>query len=112
MTLLEDIRQYWDDDSATYDQAAHHRPTDPMVQAAWTAAMEDALPPAPSRVLDCGAGTGFLSLIAARLGHTVTAVDLSTGMTDRLRAAAAAERLDITVVIASADEPPAPSDGA
>jgi SAM-dependent methyltransferase len=111
MTLLDEIRQYWDVDSATYDQAAHHRPTDPMVRAAWAGSMEDALPPTPSRVLDCGAGTGFLSLIAARLGHHVTAVDLSTGMTDRLRSAAEAEGLDIKVVITSAETPPLP-DGA
>ena len=40
--------------------------------------------PAPARVLDCGAGTGFLSLIAARLGHRVTALDLSPRMLAKL----------------------------
>jgi SAM-dependent methyltransferase len=106
MALLDDIRRYWDDDAPTYDQSRQHRPTSPMVEAAWTAALEAALPPAPATVLDCGAGTGFLSLIAARLGHRVTAVDLSAGMLDRLRARANELDLEVEVVHAPATEPP------
>jgi len=106
MAILDEIRSFWDADAATYDDAPGHRPTSAAVQAAWTAALEALLPPAPARVLDCGAGTGFLSLIAARLGHGVTALDLSPGMLAKLRAAAHAEGLDISVVTASADEPP------
>ena len=56
-----------------------HRPHHPPVLAAWTAALARLLPAAPAAVLDCGAGTGFLSLMAARLGHRVTALDLSPG---------------------------------
>jgi SAM-dependent methyltransferase len=100
------IRQYWDDDAAVYDRSPRHRPTDAAVIAAWTATLERVLPPAPARVLDCGAGTGFLSLIAARLGHTVTALDISAGMLERLRQAAGREGLDIEVIVGSADEPP------
>ena len=106
MAILDDIRRFWDDDAATYDDAPGHRPTSPAVQAAWTAALDALLPPAPARVLDCGAGTGFLSLIAARLGHRVTALDLSPEMLARLGAAADAEGLDIAVVIGPADQPP------
>ena len=84
MAILDDIRRFWDDDAATYDNAPGHRPTSPAVQAAWTAALEALLPPPPARVLDCGAGTGFLSLIAARLGHRVTALDLSPQMLAKL----------------------------
>jgi SAM-dependent methyltransferase len=111
MAILDDIRRFWDDDAATYDDAPGHRPVSPAVQAAWTAAVEALLPPAPARVLDCGAGTGFLSLIAARLGHRVTALDLSPQMLDKLRAAAQAEDLDVTVVVAAAHEPPPPPPG-
>src|SRR5579863_10068783 len=101
MAILDEIRRFWDDDAAT-----GHRPTSAAVRAAWTGALEALLPPAPARVLDCGAGTGFLSLAAARLGHRVTALDLSPGMLARLRAAAAAEGLDVAVVTAPAHEPP------
>jgi len=106
MAILDEIRRFWDDDAATYDDAPGHHPTSAAVQAAWTAALEAVLPAPPARVLDCGAGTGFLSLIAARLGHRVTALDLSPGMLARLRAAADAEGLDIDVVVAPAHEPP------
>jgi SAM-dependent methyltransferase len=106
MAILDEIRRFWDDDAATYDNAPGHRPTSPGVQAAWTAALEALLPPAPARVLDCGAGTGFLSLIAARLGHSVTALDLSPQMLAVLGASAAAEGLDIDIVVGAAHEPP------
>jgi SAM-dependent methyltransferase len=106
MAILDGIRRFWDADAATYDNAPGHHPTSPAVQAAWTAALESLLPPAPANVLDCGAGTGFLSLIAARLGHRVTALDLSPQMLAKLSAAAVAEGLDITVVVAPAHEPP------
>lgn len=106
MALLDDIRRYWDDDAPTYDRSRQHRPRSPMAEAAWTAALEAALPPAPATVLDCGAGTGFLSILAARLGHRVTAVDLSTGMLDRLRARAEELGVEVEVVHAPATEPP------
>jgi SAM-dependent methyltransferase len=54
-----------------------------------------------------GAGTGFLSLAAARLGQRVTALDLSGGMLERLREKAAAEELEVEVVQGGAEEPPA-----
>lgn len=106
MALLDDIRRYWDDDAPTYDRSPQHRPRSPMVEAAWTAALEAALPPPPAAVLDCGAGTGFLSLIAARLGHRVTAVDLSTRMLDHLQARAEELGLEVQTVHAPATEPP------
>ena len=106
MAILDEIRRYWDDDAPTYDHAPGHRPTSAAVQAAWTAAVAALLPAPPAAVLDCGAGTGFLSLIAARLGHRVTALDLSPQMLERLRATAGAEGLDVTVVTGPAHEPP------
>ena len=108
MAQLDDIRRWWDEDAAVYDDAPNHNPRSGPERAAWTAAIEQLLPPVPARVLDCGAGTGFLTLIAARLGHQVTAIDLSAGMLGRLEAKAAAEGLTgrIEVVHASAAEPP------
>src|ERR1700716_762151 len=84
MAVLDDVRAWWDADAPGYDSVPHHHPTDPAVRAAWNAALPRHLPPVPSRILDCGAGTGFLSLTAARLGHRVVALDLSAAMLDRL----------------------------
>lgn len=104
--VLDEIRSFWDADAPTYDNSPGHRPTNPAVMAAWTAALERLLPAGSARVLDVGAGTGFLSLIAARLGHKVTAVDLSTQMLDKLQMSARNEGLEIEVVVSPADKPP------
>lgn len=106
MALLDDIREYWDADASVYDSAPHHRPVDPGVRAAWAAALARQLPPPPARILDCGAGTGFLTLTAARLGHVVVALDISTQMLEYLRAKADAEGLRVETVVGGAERPP------
>jgi SAM-dependent methyltransferase len=106
MQTLVEVREFWDADAATYDRSPGHHPPTALAKAAWLGAMARLLPPPPARVLDVGAGTGFLTLSAARLGHEVTALDLSAGMLERLRAKAAEEQLNVRVVEGSADEPP------
>jgi 2-polyprenyl-3-methyl-5-hydroxy-6-metoxy-1,4-benzoquinol methylase len=91
------VREYWDADAATYDRAPDHGAASGAERAAWNAALARLLP-AGGRVLDAGAGTGFLSLAAARLGHRVTALDLSAGMLARLRASAEREGLQVEIV--------------
>lgn len=105
--VLEDIRRFWDDDAAGYDDSPGHRPRDPAVTAAWAAALSTLLPPPPALILDCGAGTGFLSLLAARAGHRVTALDLSPRMLEQLSATARADGLEVTTVEGAADDVPA-----
>jgi ubiquinone/menaquinone biosynthesis C-methylase UbiE len=104
--LLTEIRSYWDADAPTYNNARGHHPTSPAVLAAWAASLERLFGPDHISVLDVGAGTGFLSLIAARLGHKVTSLDLSPQMLERLRSTAKSEGLDIEVVVGNAAEPP------
>ena len=106
MTVADEVRRYWDADSVVYDDVPHHHPTNAAEQAAWLAALADLLPRAPARVLDRGAGTGFLSIAAARLGHRVTALDLSSGMLQRLREKAKAGGLEIEVIEGGAEQPP------
>jgi SAM-dependent methyltransferase len=106
MAIIDDIRAWWDRDAETYDNAAGHRPRSAAERAAWTGALARLLPAAPARILDCGAGTGFLSLIAARLGHRVTALDLSAEMLGHLTDAAKTARLTVEVVQGPADSPP------
>jgi SAM-dependent methyltransferase len=103
------IRDWWDADAATYDDSTDHgwAAASPALRAAWNAALHRLLPAGGGRVLDVGAGTGFLSLAAARLGHRVTALDLSGGMLERLREGAARQGLEVEVVQGGAEEPPA-----
>jgi len=104
--LDDRIRAYWDRDSETYDRSPTHAITDAVESAAWRQVLVSALPAPPTRVLDAGAGTGALSILAAELGHDVTALDLSPEMLARAREKAAARGLDLRFVVGSAAEPP------
>src|ERR671935_2957749 len=100
------LREWWDADSATYDQAASHSASDPVEASAWRQALLRHLPPSPARILDVGAGTGTMSLLAAQLGYRVTALDLSPGMLARAREKADAEGLEVETVVGAAHELP------
>ncbi|HEY7659879.1 MAG TPA: methyltransferase domain-containing protein [Actinomycetota bacterium] len=104
----ERIREFWDQDARTYDAAKSHAISDPLEAAAWRQALRDALPGPGARVLDVGAGTGALSLLAAEIGHEVTALDLSEEMLGRARVKAAERGLEsrMRFVVGSAAEPP------
>jgi SAM-dependent methyltransferase len=101
------IGSWWDDDAHVYDAAPGHALSDPLEAACWRRVLEATLPPAPARVLDAGAGTGSIALLAAELGHEVTAVDLSAGMLEHARRKAAERGLDVTFVHGPAEAPPA-----
>ena len=102
----EQIRAFWDRDSVTYDRSPAHAVTDPVEAAAWRQALVSALPPAPASVLDAGAGTGALALLAAELGYRVTGLDVSEGMLDRAREKASERELTLDFVVGSAGDPP------
>lgn len=101
------IREFWDADARTYDEAASHAVSDPLEAAAWRQALRETLPERGT-VLDVGAGTGALSLLAAELGHEVTAVDLSPEMLAHAERKAKERGLDgrMRFVVGSASEVP------
>ena len=100
------LRDYWNRDAATYDISNEHELQTPTQRAVWASILDRLLPPPPARVLDVGAGTGFLSLPLARLGYAVTALDLSPGMLEQLERKARSEGLTIEIVEGAAEEPP------
>jgi SAM-dependent methyltransferase len=104
----DSIRDFWDRDSHTYDATKSHAVSDPLEAAAWRQALREALPEPGARVLDAGAGTGALSLLAAELGYEVTALDLSPGMLARAELKAKERGLEerMRFVVGSAVEPP------
>lgn len=105
--VLDRVRSFWDLDAAGYDHEATHHPATAAKRAAWSAALHRHLPRSTARILDVGAGTGFLSLMAASLGHRVTALDLSSAMLSRLQTKAEAAGLSVETVHGTAHEPPA-----
>lgn len=104
--VFDQIRDFWDRDSHTYDRSRSHALSDPLEAAAWRAALLRALPDPGASVLDVGAGTGALCLLAAELGYRVTALDLSEGMLARAREKAEPRGLDVSFVVGSAMKPP------
>ncbi len=59
----------------------------------------------PSRVLDVGANTGAYSLIAAKAGASVVAIDADTAAIEILSRAAAQQKLPITTLVANIARP-------
>jgi SAM-dependent methyltransferase len=106
VTVAEEIRQFWDEDAAVYDDSPEHHPRRLHERAAWSATLRRLLPDPPARVLDVGAGTGFLSLLLAGQGYQVTAMDLSPGMLEMLRSKAAHAGAEVQIVEADAVSPP------
>jgi SAM-dependent methyltransferase len=104
--VSEEIRQFWDEDAEVYDNSPEHHPRRPHERAAWSATLRQLLPDPPARILDAGAGTGFLSLLLAAQGYQVTAMDLSAGMLEKLRVKAERQGLDVAAVQADAASPP------
>src|SRR5918998_3682701 len=47
MNVYESLRQYWNEDAATYDLAPEHFPHSKAQEAAWSAALSRQLPPHP-----------------------------------------------------------------
>lgn len=101
------IREYWDRDAATYDRGnSGHALNDAGERAAYRDVLARHLPSPPARVLDVGAGTGAMSMIAAEVGHEVTALDISPEMLARAQEKAGEAGYRIEVVVATATEPP------
>jgi SAM-dependent methyltransferase len=103
------ITAFWDAVASQYDAPAHKNiaPPDSRDYACWVEAVRPLMPAQPSDVLDVGTGTGFLAGIAARLGHNVTAIDLSSGMLDA--SASRGSGLTITFSVGDAVSPAFPA---
>jgi len=87
---IDETRAAWDAIAAGYDEFVTPMEATLANEALRLAGLRPGM-----RFLDVAAGTGGLSLPAARLGAHVLATDLSPKMLDRFRARAAAERLDV-----------------
>jgi SAM-dependent methyltransferase len=68
-----------------------------------------AVPPA-SEIVDVATGPGTLALVAAELGHTVSAVDFSRGMMDKLKAASSARKLKVETKVCDGQALELPAD--
>ena len=103
---LEEVRRYWDDFAAEYDDYPDHGLLDSDIRAAWKHLLRTWLPRRPARVADLACGTGSMAALAAELGHQVSGVDLSSEMVVRARAKNAPFGAAVEVVQGDAGSPP------
>ncbi len=101
-TELPSILEFWEGQSARYDEEVDHGLRDDAARSAWRSRLAQWLPGAPSDVLDLGCGTGSLDRLALDAGHRVLGVDLTPGMV----AAASAKCPEGTFVVGDASAPP------
>lgn len=84
--LRDEIRDYWSDRAATFDESPGHRIAQGAEQAAWEALFRRHLGPgAGRRLLDLASGTGEISRLCRGLGFTVTGLDWSEAMLAQAR---------------------------
>jgi SAM-dependent methyltransferase len=96
--------QLWNEEAATFDEAADHGLRDARVRAAWRDLLLSVLPPLPARIADLGCGTGTLTLLLAAEGYAVDGVDFSPEMIRRAREKPVVG--EVTFTEADADHPP------
>jgi SAM-dependent methyltransferase len=100
------ITSFWNTVAADYEAhggnvAEHGTPE----YQRWVAAIRALLPDPPAEVLDVAAGTGYVALAAASIGHVVTAVDLAPAMVEALVANATTRHLAVDARVGDAVTP-------
>ncbi|MBM1814933.1 class I SAM-dependent methyltransferase [Pseudosulfitobacter pseudonitzschiae] len=85
--LRDDIRDFWSDRAATFDDDPGHRIHDGADLAAWQRLFRRHLgDPEGRALLDLASGTGEIARLCQSLGFAVTGLDWSEPMLDRARA--------------------------
>jgi len=89
------IKHHWDRRAATFDDESCHGLHSAAQREAWLEVLGRLAGASPLSVLDVGCGTGFLALLLAELGHSVTGIDLAPQMLNVAREKA--EQLHLSV---------------
>lgn len=84
--LRDEIRDYWSDRAATFDQDPGHKIAAGAERAAWMALFRRHLGAAEGRrLLDLASGTGEVAILCHDLGYRVTGLDWAEPMLARAR---------------------------
>ena len=102
---VQEARQFWDREAATFDNESDHGLLDPEIRREWTSLLAQYLPATPISILDIGCGTGSLSVVMAAMGHHVTGIDLSEAMIGRAESKARLAELSISFKVMDAYNP-------
>jgi SAM-dependent methyltransferase len=102
LAIKSRIESYWSKSAQGYDSHFGHGIHSDTEKALWLALLGDNIPFAPgAAILDVGCGTGFLSLLLAQLGYTVTGIDFSAAM--RAEALRKAREMGLAIEVSEGD---------
>jgi 2-polyprenyl-3-methyl-5-hydroxy-6-metoxy-1,4-benzoquinol methylase len=107
--IKELVRQHWDWRAADFDKEASHALLNDTQSRAWHELMSRVAGGVTLDALDVGCGTGFLSLLLAKLGHRVTGIDVAGAMLAMARSKAAAQGLTVNFRYSDAEAPELPA---
>ena len=94
---LEEIRQYWNSRAEGYTLSSREELEDTSHLAVWKERIQKALEGHPCHsVLDVGCGPGFFSILLAKMGYEVTAIDYTENMLGEARKNAADFGVNVT----------------
>ena len=92
--IQQQMRKRWDEKGWNYDLSSAHGIHNQDEKKQWAEQFKQCQDGA-LEVLDVGTGTGFVALLAAELGHKVTAIDWSNTMLTQAKAKAKNENYNI-----------------
>jgi ubiquinone/menaquinone biosynthesis C-methylase UbiE len=105
--VKQQVAAHWDRRAAHFDEDFGHSIGSPAERAAWDRILDLVIPASGSLdALDCGCGTGFLSLELAARGHRVSGIDFAPAMLVEARRKAAAQRLSVRFEEGDAEQLP------
>jgi len=104
--VKEKIRERWNDTAEEFDQCPGHGIHSEREKKAWQAILIKTVGRKQLKILDVGSGTGFIALLLAEYGHSVTGVDVAEEMLAHAREKADRQKLNVTFQYGDADELP------
>lgn len=78
--MFREIEDIWTQDAGEYDELIQAQLASKKDVMHWNQELREVLGEEKLRILDVGCGPGFLSILLARMGHQVRAIDGSSGM--------------------------------
>lgn len=108
--LKEKIRDYWSQRAVTFDNSFSHRIEKGVELEAWKQFYASLLGEQAQHILELGSGTGEITKVLRKLGHTITGIDFSEAMLERAKAKHAAHKDQVTYHLGDAENTLQPDD--
>lgn len=84
-SVKQNITRLWNKAYVNYDECYAHGLKSEGERQEWLKFLSKVIEKQPLNILDVGAGTGFVSLLLAELGHTCKGIDLSENMLSKAK---------------------------